>query len=159
MHIGQNSSWNYQWNFFSWQYLTKDRRKIFPMRFHTESVEKVQIERLNSKLKSENSIEKMSERVNFRWNNIISNNFSTFLECFDSRDLWLAIKISRKIEHRTSACRQFHRNRIYFLLSIWKLNLIQRSNQRNFHCNEKFVSKDKGYGILTLILPIPRFIL
>ena len=62
----------------------------------------------------------MSGRVNFRWNNIISNNFSTFLECFDSRDLWLAIKISRKIEHRTSACRQFHRNRIYFLLSISK---------------------------------------
>ena len=101
--------------------------------------------RFNEKiLKSENSIEKMSGGVNFRWNNIISNNFSTFLECFDSRDLWLAIKISRKIEHRTSACRQFHRNRIYFLLSIWKLNLIQRSNQWNFHCNEKFLMERQG---------------
>ena len=86
-----------------------------------------------------NSVVEMSGRVNFRWNNIISNNFSTFLECFDSRDLWLAIKISRKIEHRTSACRQFHRNRIYFLLSILKLNQIQRWNQWKFQDNHLLV--------------------
>ena len=72
----------------------------------------------------ENSVEIMRGRVNFRWNNIISNNFSTFLECFDSRDLWLAIKISRKIEHRTSACRQFNRNRIYFFSINIKTEII-----------------------------------
>ena len=115
--------------FFNRQYLTRDLRMLFPMRFHPFQHRigwkkfklNGSIQNWNQKFKNEirEFDRKMSGRVNFRWNNIISNNFSTFLECFDSRDLWLAIKISRKIEHRTSACRQFHRNRIYFLLSIW----------------------------------------